>query len=180
MSVPANFRLFGVTSDLLKEIEEEFMHFFPTNSVDVNSIVQTETGDKIQNDDENEIGSDDEDNSTTDHDILRSPLIRSRILLAINPPTTETPDSDEGNNVEPHDDDDVNRLDKDVLSRVRETCVKRCLTTMPDTSIIDNRINVQRMDKESRNVFIMGPLKGCGLSNFKGSETRQGEETPLI
>ncbi|KAJ8312691.1 hypothetical protein KUTeg_010064, partial [Tegillarca granosa] len=82
-----------------------------------------------------------------------------------NPPTTETPNSDEGNDVEPHD-DDVNRLDKDVLSRVRETCVKRCLTTMPDTRIIDNRINLQGINKESRDIFIMGQLKLNKISCF--------------
>ncbi|KAJ8303751.1 LOW QUALITY PROTEIN: hypothetical protein KUTeg_018674 [Tegillarca granosa] len=48
---------------------------------------------------------------------------------------------------------------------------------MPDTSIIDNRINVQGMDKESRDMFIMGQLKGCAkeVKGSKGSETRQGE-----
>lgn len=176
MSVPANFRLVGVTSDLLTEIEEEFLRFFP-NSVNLNVPSATVDIQTHENDDETEIGSDDEDENVMNYDILRSPVIRSRILQVVNPLTTETPESEVedggiASDLEPQEDDN-NRSDREELGRKRAMCGKKCLETISDSSIIDNRINVQGMDKDSRDMFIMGQLKGCGIS--KGSETRKGE-----
>ena len=172
MPLPPNFGVFGCSEDLAAEIDDDFSHFFPaiaTKSSASDNGTSVTDGECCDDDHDGDIGSDieDDDGLSGSVGIMRSPIIQSRIRLFIRGESNDIAENEYDNDMSADEDDSSTCK---LTAHTHRQCRKKCLDHFKVEDILENRLNVQEMDKDVKDMLIMGQLQACGT--VKGTDAR--------
>ncbi|XP_069140941.1 uncharacterized protein [Argopecten irradians] len=176
MSVPPNFNVVGCDSELAAEIDTDFSHFFPStsrgNSTDEVHVSSQVSGDHQFQEDECDfdIGSDEEDSEQYyGKSVTHSPILNTRMRIFVRNGSERDIESDQETCVSG---DDNFEDDTEQECDTTRMCSKGCQAKFRNSDIVENRLNIQGMDRDVRDMFYNGQLQACGTTRSMDGVSR--------